>query len=226
MVNLLKHISTLILAQNDQKEIASNSTELCSLKRNGIVFVSTRQKWDSPIILFGQLVDMMLLRQCTDDYSLKKLKIKEFQLINKMRFLYGRPANKLLYIRHFKNDKSTLFSTGKTTKRSPVSLLFLKIYIYKELWTCCHWKSAMWFLLSDPIKYTFRKKCYQINNWTAATLKWQWIFIDPFLQTEMEKCKLQMNVISWVRLWLNIVNNCCLLMQNLHSNCVMRQHQS
>lgn len=101
MVNLLRHISTLILAQNEQKEIVSNSTELCSLKRNGMVFVSSRQKWDSPIILFGQLVDMMLLRQCTDDYSLKKLKIKEFQVTNKMRFLYGRPANKLLYIRHF-----------------------------------------------------------------------------------------------------------------------------
>lgn len=72
------------------------------------------------------------------------------------------------------------------------------------------------FLVSDPIKCTSGKTRDQINNWRGTTLKSQLLFIDPFLQVEIERCKLQANVISWVRFFSsNTVNNCCSLMHIL-----------
>jgi len=42
------------------------------------------------------------------------------------------------------------------------------------------------------------------------------LFIDLFLQVEIERCKLQVNEISWVRFFSsNTVNNCCPLMHIL-----------
>lgn len=70
--------------------------------------------------------------------------------------------------------------------------------------------------MSDPITCASGKTHNQINNWRGATLKWQLLFIDLFLQVEIERCKLQVNEISWVRFFSsNTVNNCCPLMHIL-----------
>lgn len=70
--------------------------------------------------------------------------------------------------------------------------------------------------MSDPITCASGKTHNQINNWRGATLKWQLLFIDLFLQVEIERCKLQVNEISWVRFFSsNTVNNCCPLMHTL-----------
>lgn len=70
--------------------------------------------------------------------------------------------------------------------------------------------------MSDPITCASGKTHNQINNWRGAALKWQLLFIDLFLQVEIERCKLQVNEISWVRFFSsNTVNNCCPLMHIL-----------
>lgn len=70
--------------------------------------------------------------------------------------------------------------------------------------------------MSGSIKRTSGKRHDQINNWRDATLKGQLFFIDLCLQVEIERYKLQVDGLSWVRVFTsNAVNECCFVMHIL-----------
>lgn len=70
--------------------------------------------------------------------------------------------------------------------------------------------------MSGSFKRTSGKRHDQINNWRDATLKGQLFFIDLCLQVEIERYKLQVDGLSWVRVFTsNAVNECCFVMHIL-----------
>lgn len=70
--------------------------------------------------------------------------------------------------------------------------------------------------MSGSIKGTSGERRDQINNWREAALKWQSLFTGLCLRVEMERYELQVNEISWVKVFTsNTVNNCCSVMHIL-----------